>query len=135
MRTDQALGLLTSLQPSSTVVASTCGTKGDAAYLQMTVGPRWAVVSSPGDRWFSLEVDGGFAIDHFEEDTPEGEIHEILSNYVELALAYLREPTTPRPSGRFGLPVVEIVNDHNRAVLRRSLWKSLRSPWRRHDDW
>ena len=92
MRTAEAMAALTALPPGGTQASAELGTNGDAAYLRLesreTPG-RWAVVSTPGDRWFSLEVDGGFCLDYFEEDTPDADAEALLARYVEYATQYL----------------------------------------------
>jgi hypothetical protein len=92
---------------------------------------RWAVVSSPGDRWFSLDVDGGFSLDHFEEDTPGEDVHQILSRYLELALRYLRDQPMPYPQGMLRLRVIKISTDDGDFVLRRSIVGELKSLFKR----
>src|SRR6185437_11521899 len=82
---DKASGvaaLLTSLRPDVNGVLSELGTRRDFAYLRLSASTepdRWAVVSTPGDRWFALEVDGGFSVLHFEEDTADVDVETLLA--------------------------------------------------------
>jgi hypothetical protein len=87
-----AMELLDSLRPAAIGLSSEIGYRGGAAFLRMWQSSRpgrWAVIWTPGDRWFSLEVDGGYALDHFEEDTPDEGARQLLSKYVDVALAYV----------------------------------------------
>ncbi len=51
--------------------------------------------SSRADRWFSLNIDGGYSVNHFEEDTPEAEVEALLKGYVEAAVAYVTASSVP----------------------------------------
>jgi hypothetical protein len=124
LRTPAALDLLTSIRPDSSDISSEIGQRGDAAYLRIcTTGEpdRWAVVSSPGDRWFSLEVDGGFSLDHFEEDTPDGDADRRLREYVDAAVQYLRTGAATRRTRIFGIPTLTISTEQGDVMLRKSL--------------
>ena len=106
------------------------GKRRDAAFLHLSVSDRpgrWAVVSSPGDRWFSLEVDGGFSLDHFEEDTPDADVVRILRNYATLGLQYLREFPDATSDGLLRASVIRISAGDGEAVLRRSVAGNLKS--------
>ena len=130
MRTEAISAFLEVSRPGTTEVSSEIGRRGDAAYLRMesTDEPeRWAVVSSPGDRWFSLDVDGGFCLDHVEEDTPDSDAHRIMQEYIEVGLCYLREGATPVRSRRLRLPGLQISTAQGDVVLRRSLVANLKS--------
>lgn len=52
---------------------------------------REAAVSTPGDRWFALDVDLGLSLNHFEEEVPDSEVEELLRDYVAAALAYVTD--------------------------------------------
>jgi len=133
LRTEATLAFLEASRPGTAEASSEIGQRGDAAYLRMesTSDPeRWAVVWSPGDRWFSLDVDGGFSLDHFEEDTPDSDVHRILQEYIEVGLRYLREGATPITSRRLGLPALKISTAQGDVVLRRSLVADLKSIFR-----
>lgn len=127
---EYAMAVLKSVRPESSEISSDFGQRGDAAYLRMwkvTQPERWAVVSSPGDRWFSLDVDGGFSLDYFEEDTPNDEVSRLLHRYVDLALQYLRDGATPYRTGKLGFPSLKMSTYEGAVVLRRSLVTNLKS--------
>lgn len=133
MRTAGALAILTSLRPESDAISSELGERGDVAFMRMqssTSPQRWALVSSPGDRWFSLDVDGGFCLAHGEEETSDQDVQRLLQEYVDLALHYLREGATPYKAGRWGFPAIQLSMPAGGVVLRRSLVTDLKSVFR-----
>lgn len=128
MDIDGARALLESLKPDAPRYVSEVGVKGDAAYLHV-VGQaypeRWGVVSSPGDRWFSVEIDGGFSLDHFEEETSDIDAAALLQAYVEIALAYL-DNGAKHDRKRSVFPVARVATGSGVVELRRSLAANLR---------
>ncbi|MGN6239875.1 MAG: hypothetical protein ACTHNI_09025 [Cellulosimicrobium cellulans] len=109
------------------------GRRGDAAFLRLSDPSGedcWAVVWSPGDRWFSIEIVGGYSLDHFEEETPDDEARHILDEYVGVALAYLRTRPVPTRRGR-GRPTLTVQTGSGAVVLRRSLQADLAGLFRR----
>ncbi len=109
------------------------GRRGDAAFLRLSDPSRedcWAVVWSPGDRWFSIEVVGGYSLDHFEEETPDGEVRRILDEYVGVALAYLRTRPVAYRRARGG-STLTVQTGSGAVVLRRSLGAALAGLFRR----
>ena len=72
------------------------GTMGDSphdyAYLKLIsiADPNdYATISSPGDRWFTLAVPGGFAHNEFSEFNDNAEVRRILEQYVVAGSNYL----------------------------------------------
>lgn len=62
------------------------------AYLKLTSrsDPKdFAIVSTPGDRWFTVEVAGNFAHNEFSEENDDAEVRRILQNYLSAGIAYL----------------------------------------------
>jgi hypothetical protein len=133
VRTDAVLAVLSAIRPESSEFASELGQRGDAAYLRMTKSSeptRWAVVWSPGDRWFSLDVDGGFSLNYFEEETPDADARRILATYVDLAVQYLRDEPAPHRKGFLRLSAIKITTAEGDTFLHRSLSSYLRRPLR-----
>jgi hypothetical protein len=129
MNTDAVEGLLASLRPQATDITCELGRRADAGYLRLfkpTEPERWAVVSSPGDRWLSLDVDGDFSLDHFAEGMTDDEMSRGLHRYVELALLYLRGEVRQERSGKLRLQVLKIETTEGEVVLRRSVAANLR---------
>jgi hypothetical protein len=124
-----AVALLGLLRPEIEGVSADVGQRDDVAYLRIAKAgapTTWAVVSSPGDRWFSLEVDGGLSFDYFEEGTPDEEARRLLERLVGCAVQYIRLEPGPTSPGRFGSPRIELAHPHGDVVLRLSLIGQLR---------
>lgn len=125
-----ALEFLSSIRPDAVDLSSEIGDRDRAAFLrvwQPSRPDRWAVVWTPGDRWFSVDVEGGYSLDHFEDDTPDEDVRELLSRYVDVALAYVRGDMMPERTGRFRVPVVKVPIDGGLVELRLSLLKGFRA--------
>jgi len=48
----------------------------------------YAVVWTPGDRWFALDVSGGYSYDYFEEDIPDDEAEVLIDKLMQGSRAY-----------------------------------------------
>lgn len=122
--------VLSALAPAEGPQTPELGTRGDVAFLRLASGTaplRWAVVSTPGDRWFSLEVDGGFSLDYFEEGTSDEDGRAILTRYVDYALQYVAGNAVHSRRGSLGIPELELVTERESVRLRRSLWAQIRT--------
>ncbi len=128
MRTLDALKVLSSLVPPDPGLLSEVGTRRDIAFVRISSPDthRWAVVSSPGDRWFALEVNGGFSLDKFEEDTLDEDVRAYLTSYVGYALQYVRGSNSTEKRNLLGLPEVELTTAEGTVRLSRSLYRTLR---------
>jgi hypothetical protein len=134
VRTEGALAALESLRQELADLHSEVGKRRDAAYLRVFDRhnvTRWAVVSTPGDRWFSLEVDLGFSLDHFEEGTDDAEVQALLRRYVEGAAAYVNGGADELRTGRFGNRPLKIATTDGELVLRRSVLNTVKHFFRR----
>lgn len=91
MTPDGVRRILSAAQAEPTDIESTVTTtKSGTAYLRLDDSSgRWAIVESPGDEWFALDVDGGFSLNHFEYETSDDETEQILRTYIDLAVAYM----------------------------------------------
>jgi hypothetical protein len=125
-----AMETLSSLQPHASDLSVEIGDRRGGAFLriwQPSRPGRWAVIWSPGDRWFSVEVDGGYTLDYFEEDTPDEEARQLLTTYVGIALSYVRGDMTAERTKRLRAPVVTVPTDDGTATLRLSLLASFKA--------
>ena len=130
MRTNETLTLLDTLSPVEESILSCTFVENDAAYVRLRRScdeGRWAMVSSPGDRWFSLDVNGGFSLNHFEEDTPEVEARAILERYVALAVIYLKKGGNVERSGFLRSPHLVLTTDDGAVTLQRSVTTNLKA--------
>ncbi len=89
------------------------------------------MLSTPGDRWVSLDIDGGYSVDHFEEGTSDADVVQMIDLYVEAALAYLRGEVEVSPGRVLALRTVAVRTSEGRLVLRRSLAGVLKALVRR----
>jgi hypothetical protein len=124
------MDVLDSIRVEASDVVAEVSQRGDAAVLHLSTPGRpgrWAVVSTPGDRWFSLEVDGGYSLDHFEEETSDDDARRLLRLYTSIGLDYLRQAPTPARTSPLSTPTVVVTTGTGDVVLRRSLSKSLQS--------
>lgn len=112
------------------------GRRGDAAYLRLTSverPDRWAVVVSPGSRWFAVEVANGYSLDHFDEDLDDHEVRAILDDYLEVATAYVRGGATMTRIGRLRFPALIVSTPTGDRTLRRSVLADLKGALRLGD--
>lgn len=124
MNTEEVVDLLSTLAPSDGRVICQVKSEKDVGYLRISDAAdagRSAVVSSPGDRWVSLDVDQGFSLDHFEEGIEESDLRSVLDRYVRIGFAYVVHGATPRRRG--WLPVDELLVglEEGPVRLKRSL--------------
>jgi hypothetical protein len=92
MNADDADNLLKSLTPPSAGFVVQVGVKNGAAFWKIAskADPGdYAVVWTPGDRWFALDVRGGFSFTHFEEEATEENVSLLLLNLTQAARAYV----------------------------------------------
>jgi hypothetical protein len=135
MKPADALATLASMRPEAATIESELGQRGHTVHLRVSrVGSpeRWAVVWTPGDVWFSLEVEGGYALDHLEgEDTPDDDVRRILAELIEIAVQYVLSDTTPGKTRFLSFPTMTLATPHGEVVFRRSLVHNLKSMFRR----
>lgn len=103
--------------------------RDDAVGLVMTATGRprrKVVIVSPGDRWISLEVDGGFSLDHFEEAMDERDFRGVFEHHLQLADSYLRSGGRLVRGRVRGFDTLNVSVGSKEEALRRSLNRSLR---------
>jgi len=104
VRMEWALSTMRNLTGNHQVsIEQSVGTKGYVAMLEVHGtgdNRRHAVVSTPGDMWFSLDVDGGFSLDHFEEETSRQDVRQLIERYYEIAIAYVMNGARPADGRR-----------------------------------
>jgi hypothetical protein len=126
--------LLAMITPSPPF-ASERGIRDDVSVLRISKDRssdgRWIVISTPGDRWFSVQTDGGFALNHFEEDTPDDFVADLLGRYVAIGIAYLNGGSYVSRPGRLGLRVLHVEVDGEAYELRRYIVSEIKSFFRR----
>ena len=129
MNTAEAESLLRSVGSPAPRLTTEVGRRGDAAYIRMSDESepgRWADVSTPGDRWISLEVDGGFSLDHFEEGIEPDDLSALISRFVEISVTHLNATTSVSTLNGTLFPVLIVTTAGGSFELRRSLARNLR---------
>src|SRR5690606_29409789 len=91
---------------------------------------KWVVVSTPGDRWYSLATDRGFMLDHADEGTPADEVRRILTRLIEIGVAYLQGDCEIVRSRRLGLPILVVRTAHERVEINQSIDATVRHVFR-----
>jgi hypothetical protein len=81
----------------------------------------FAVVSTPGDRWFSLEVRGGYSADRFEEGLSNDQVTRVLEHLVQLGAAYLAGSRRIVRSRLLKVPAIVVNGTGGSTTLRLSL--------------
>ncbi|MCQ3029031.1 hypothetical protein NLO74_23925, partial [Pseudomonas tremae] len=64
------------------------------AFVRLSAGGRWAVVSTPGTRWFSVRVDSGHRARLDDTTSTRAEAAMLLQTYVAVGAAYVRGSST-----------------------------------------
>jgi len=134
VRVKETLEFLRGLGSDADGLVVESGERDDEAWLKL-VDParqgRWAVVSTPGDRWFSVETDTGHSLDRFEEDASPDQVRSTLSHFVEVARTYVESETVPVASGWLGITVLSLATSQGEVSLRRSVSAEVRRLLRR----
>ncbi len=71
-----------------------------AAWARFSRGERWALVSTPGSRWFSVETDTGHRMQLVDASSSKDQSAQLLAVYVDVAEAYVRSDVVPRAGSR-----------------------------------
>jgi len=98
-----------------------------AARARLSRGERWAVVSTPGSRWFSVETDTGHRLQIVDATSSKDESARLLALYVDIAEAYVRGDAIPVQGGVFSGTAVTVDVDGRSAVLRQSVGRRVRA--------
>lgn len=92
------------------------------AYLRIASDDgRWAVVNTPGDGWFALDVEHGFSLDHFEEETAADDVIHLLEKYIRVAEAYVGGEAVEESTRRGYVRAIRVETIDGEFRLRRSL--------------
>jgi len=122
----EAESLLRELASSVVGADVEVGTRGKApnssAYIKLTsvsdLGD-YAVVWTPGDRWFSLDVKGGFSLNEFGEDCEASEVRAILERFLRVATAYIEGRRSLVKSRFLRATHLVVEGDDGPVILRR----------------
>lgn len=115
---------LRALRPRQEGVNTDLGIRNGAGFLWMrrtTAPERWAVVWTPGGRWIALDVDGGFSLNHFDEEITDDELRRLLEQYVDIGLAYVVGDMAPSSPGLFRARVLRVKTGAGHFDLRQGI--------------
>lgn len=117
----EALDILRPLVAAPDGVDVETGLRDGEAFVRVSRGGRRAVVSTPGIRWFSLEVDSGHRVRIDDATSTRAEAAALLGSFVEAAVAYVTGDMHPERA-RWGSTVT--VPTGERWIVLRSTWRS-----------
>lgn len=122
----EALAMLDVLVVAHADLTVETGIADGNAWARLARGERWATVSTPGSRWFSVEVDTRHRMQLVDEASSKDESARLLAVYVEVAAAYVRSEEHPRRTGSFHRSTLTVEADGREAVLTLSWQDRLR---------
>lgn len=86
----EALAALDELVGEYPDLLSETGLSDGDAFVRLSAGERWAIVSTPGTRWFSVRVDTGHRARLDDATSTRDEAFMLLRTYVAVGAAYAR---------------------------------------------
>ncbi|SIR69636.1 hypothetical protein [Microbacterium sp. RURRCA19A] len=86
----EALAVLEQLIEEYSDLSAETGLADGDAFLRLSAGDRWAVVSTPGTRWFSVRVESGHRARLDDATSTRDEAVMLLGTYVAVGAAYVR---------------------------------------------
>ncbi|WP_298874851.1 hypothetical protein [uncultured Microbacterium sp.] len=101
-----------------------------AAWARFSRGDRWALVSTPGSRWFSVETDTGHRMQLVDASSSKDQSAQLLAVYVDVAEAYVRSDVVPAPGRGLGGSVVTVDVDGREVLLHLPLARRVRGMFR-----
>jgi hypothetical protein len=86
----EALATLEGVVAAHADLSPETGLSDGDAFVRLSAGERWAVVSTPGTRWFSVRVDSGHRVRLDDATSTRAEASMLLETYVAVGAAYVR---------------------------------------------
>lgn len=123
----EAVAMLEVLAIAHADLEVTTEMRDGAARARFVRGERWAVVSTPGSRWFSVEVDTGHRTQLVDATSSKDESARLLAVYVDIAEAYVRSETVPARGGALAGTTVAVDVNGRTVVLTQSLGQQVRA--------
>ena len=137
MKVDDAEALLRKMCEDINLGDPVVRRQDDIAFVRLALPDQapWAEISTPGERWTSLYIDGGFMLDHIDEEASDGDIQQSLARLVRIASSYLLGNHRVERSRLFRAPVLVIETQSDGIVrvnqtidrLLRGLFRGRRS--------
>ncbi|BFM24103.1 MULTISPECIES: hypothetical protein [Microbacterium] len=122
----EALAMLEVLALAQADLAVTTELRDGAAWARFARGDRWALVSTPGSRWFSVETDTGHRVQIVDANSSKDQSAQLLAVYVDVAEAYVRGDAEPvRGRGLAGSTLTVDVNGRQ-VILTQAIGRRVR---------
>jgi hypothetical protein len=86
----EALATLEGVVAAYAGLSPETGLSDGEAFVRLSAGERWAVVSTPGTRWFFVRVDSGHRVRLDDATSTRAEASMLLETYVGVGAAYVR---------------------------------------------
>ncbi|MDQ1083375.1 MULTISPECIES: hypothetical protein [Microbacterium] len=123
----EALAMLEVLCVAQADLAVETALRDGAAWARFARGPRWALVSTPGSRWFSVETDTGHRLQLVDANSSKDQSAQLLAMYVDIAEAYVRGDARPARGRGLGGSTLTVGVDGRQVVLTQPLTRRLRA--------
>ncbi|MCM3500631.1 hypothetical protein M3667_01905 [Microbacterium sp. P26] len=122
----EALAMLEVLALAQADLAVTTELRDGAAWARFARDDRWAMVSTPGSRWFSVETDTGHRVQIVDANSSKDQSAQLLAVYVDVAEAYVRGDAEPvRGRGLAGSTLTVDVNGRQ-VILTQAIGRRVR---------
>ncbi|WP_150952059.1 hypothetical protein [Microbacterium testaceum] len=122
----EALAMLEVLVIAQADLDVTTELRDGAAWARLSRGQRWAVVTTPGSRWFSVETDTGHRLQIVDANTSKDQSAQLLAVYVDVAEAYVRGDAEPGRAGGIGGSVLAVDVNGRQVLLTQSVGRRFR---------
>ncbi|WP_295827552.1 hypothetical protein [uncultured Microbacterium sp.] len=122
----EALAMLEVLVIAQADLDVTTELRNGAAWARFSRGGRWAVVSTPGSRWFSVETDTGHRLQIVDANTSKDQSAQLLAVHVDVAEAYVRGEARPARAGGLGGSVLTVDVNGRQVLLTQSVGRRVR---------
>jgi len=122
----EALAMLEVLVIAQADLDVTTELRNGAALARFSRGGRWAVVSTPGSRWFSVETNTGHRLQIVDANTSKDQSAQLLAVHVDVAEAYVRGEATPVRAGGLGGSVLTVDVNGRQVLLTQSVGRRVR---------
>ncbi|OZD55390.1 hypothetical protein CH252_05825 [Rhodococcus sp. 06-1477-1B] len=122
----EALAMLEVLVVAQADLDVTTELRNGAAWARFARGGRWAVVSTPGSRWFSVETDTGHRLQIVDANTSKDQSAQLLAVHVDVAEAYVRGEARPVRTGSLGGTVLTVDVNGRQVLLTQSVGRRVR---------
>lgn len=123
----EALAMLEVLCIAQADLEVTTALRSGAAWARFERNERWALVSTPGSRWFSVETDTGHRLQLVDANSSKDQSAQLLAAYVDIAEAYVRGDARPARGRGWGGSILALDVNGRQVILTQPLSRRLRT--------